>query len=436
MRIRRTRHIAAIATLAIVAGGCGKKGPPLPPFVRIPAAIETIEAARFGNEIYVTLTVPAVNVDMSVPVDIERIEVYGYTGASAPPLARWVELGTLVATIPVSPPPITPPDGTPPPAPLDRTAALPGNSVSILDALTADELVQGPVAAVVPLRPDVAISPVADPSAPLRRFYIAVPFSQRSRPGPPSRQVDLVLAAAPDPPADLRATYDPTGVSLVWEPSGGLLGFLLDRALPREVVPFDEGESARPTAASGSEASVPEGPTTYQVYRDTVRGQTAQPDQPLPPSWRATLPVPMNPDPLQATTIRDAVDFGLERCYTVRAQRGGVLSEPSSRVCVTPRDVFPPGPPVGLTTIPSEGAINLIWEPNTESDLGGYLVLRRGPGDATLRQLTSAPIGDARYRDMTVESGARYSYSVVAVDTQAPQPNASAPSATVDEVAR
>jgi hypothetical protein len=181
---------------------------------------------------------------------------------------------------------------------------------------------------------------------------------------------------------------------------------------------------------------VPEGPTTYQVYRDTVRGQTAQPDQPLPPSWRATLPVPMNPDPLQATTIRDAVDFGLERCYTVRAQRGGVLSEPSSRVCVTPRDVFPPGPPVGLTTIPSEGAINLIWEPNTESDLGGYLVLRRGPGDATLRQLTSAPIGDARYRDMTVESGARYSYSVVAVDTQAPQPNASAPSATVDEVAR
>ena len=113
MRIRRTRHVAAIATLALVAGGCGKKGAPLPPFVRIPAAVETIEAARFGNQVYVTLTVPAVNIDMSVPVDIARIEVYGYTGASAPPLARWVELGTLVATIPVSPPPITPPDGTP-----------------------------------------------------------------------------------------------------------------------------------------------------------------------------------------------------------------------------------------------------------------------------------------------------------------------------------
>jgi len=436
MRIRRTRHIAAIATLAFVAGGCGKKGPPLPPFVRIPAAIETIEAARFGNQVYVSLSVPAVNVDMSVPVDIARIEVYGYTGTSAPPLTRWVELGTLVATIPVSPPPIPPPDGTPPLAALDPTAALPGNVITILDGLTTDELVQGPVAAVIPLRPDLASSAAADLSAPLRRFYIAVPFSQRSRPGPPSKQVDLVLAALPDPPAELRATYDPNAISLVWEPSGGLLGFLFDRALPREVGPFDEVEPAGSAAAPGSEASAPEGPTTYQVYRDTVRGPTARPDQPPAPASSAALPVAMNPEPLMATTIRDTVDFGIERCYTVRAQRRGVLSEPSPRVCLTPSDVFPPGPPVGLTTVPSEGAINLIWEPNTESDFGGYLVLRRGPGDATLRQLTSAPIGDARYRDTTVEAGARYSYAVVAVDKHAPQPNASAPSATVDEVAR
>lgn len=436
MRIRRTRHVAAIAALALMASGCGKKGPPLPPFVRIPSAVETIEATRLGNEIYLTLTVPAANIDTSMPVDISRVEVYGYTGASAPPLARWVELGTLVGAIPVSPLPVAPPDGTAPPAPVDSTAAFPGRIVSILDTLTADELVQGPVAAVVPLGPDVAVPPVAVPPSPLRRFYIAVPFSERGRPGPPGGQVDLVLTALPDPPAELRATYDPTAVSLVWEPSGGLFGFLLDRSLPREVVPFEEGEPARPTGARVPEVSVPEGPTTYQVYRDPVR-DPAKPVVPDPaPGWRATLPVAMNPEPLPATTIRDTIDFGLERCYTVRAQRGTVLSEPSSRVCVTPRDVFPPAPPVGLATVPSEGAINLIWEPNSEVDLGGYLVLRRGPGDATLRQLTSAPIGDARYRDTDVESGVRYSYSVVAVDKQAPQPNASLPSATVDEVAR
>jgi len=436
MRIGRTRRIAAIATLALVAGGCGKKGAPLPPFVRIPAAVETLDAVRFGNQIYVTLTVPAVNIDMSVPVDIARIDVYGYTGVAAPPRARWVEFGALVATIPVSPPPITPPDVPPSAAGLDTASALPGNVVSILDALEGNELVQGPVAAVVPLRPDVSTMPVVDTPSVLRRFYIAVPFSQRGRPGPPGKQVDFVLGAVPEPPSELRVTYDPTATSLAWEPSGGLLGFLLDRSLPREPLPFDEVEPARTTAPSSSDASAPESPTTYHVYRDAVGDPTARPDQTPPSSWRASIPAAINPAPLLETTVRDAVDFGLERCYTVRAQRGGVLSEPSSRVCVTPSDLFPPGPPVGLATVPSEGAINLIWEPNTESDLGGYLVLRRGPGDATLRQLTSAPIGDARYRDTAVESGAQYSYAVVAVDKQAPQPNASAPSATVDEVAR
>jgi hypothetical protein len=436
MTSRRARHIAAIAALALVAGGCGKKGAPLAPFVRIPAAVDTITAARLGNQIYVTLTVPAVNIDMSVPVDVARVEVYGYTGAVAPARARWVEFGTLVATIPVSPPPIISPNAPAPSPDAGIESALPGNVVTILDSLDADELVQGPVPTVVAQRPELVPPPAVTTPSVLRRFYLAVPFSQRGRPGPPGKQVELPLTALPEPPTELRATYDPASISLAWEPSGGLLGFLLDRPLAREPLPFDVVEPARTTAPGVSDASAPEGPTIYQVYRDAVPDPTARPDEPPPPSWSATLPVAMNPGPMSATTIKDAVDFGLERCYTVRAQRGETLSGPSSRVCVTPRDVFPPGPPVGLAVVPSEGAINLIWEPNTESDLGGYLVLRRGPGDATLRQLTSAPIGDARYRDNAVEPGAQYSYAVVAVDRQVPQPNISAPSVTVDEIAR
>jgi fibronectin type 3 domain-containing protein len=151
---------------------------------------------------------------------------------------------------------------------------------------------------------------------------------------------------------------------------------------------------------------------------------------------RTTPPVAINETPLAGTTLKDAIEFGVEHCYTVRAERGGVLSKPSSRACVTPSDTFPPAVPTGLAAVPSDGAINLIWEPNSDGDLGGYLVLRRGPGDATLRQLTSTPVTDARYRDAAVESGAQYSYAVVAVDRQTPRPNASAPSATVDEVAR
>jgi len=112
------------------------------------------------------------------------------------------------------------------------------------------------------------------------------------------------------------------------------------------------------------------------------------------------------------------------------------MSEPSPPVCITPIDVFPPGAPTGLAAVPSEGGIGLIWEPNPELDLGGYLVLRREAGDATLRQLTDTPIGEARYRDTTVRSGTQYIYSVVAVDTQLPLPNVSAQSDLVEETAR
>jgi predicted small lipoprotein YifL len=37
-----------LATLSIASVACGKKGPPLPPIVHIPAAVEKIEARRRG----------------------------------------------------------------------------------------------------------------------------------------------------------------------------------------------------------------------------------------------------------------------------------------------------------------------------------------------------------------------------------------------------
>jgi predicted small lipoprotein YifL len=437
MTCRRTRHIAAIATLAVVAGGCGKKGPPLPPFVRIPAAVETIDATRFGDDVYVTLTVPAENVDTSLPANVARVDVYGYTGAAAPPLTRWAEFGTLVSSIPVTAPPPTPEGTAPPPvsgpgSPAS-SAVFPGSVITIIDRLDGDELKQGPVPAVQPLRPEVVSPAPSRPSGPLRRFYVAIPFNERGQFGPPGKRVDMVLTPLPEPPAGLQVTYDPTAIVLSWEPSGGLLGFLFDRPLPPEVPPFDFVEPSSSVAPPDAEAAAPEGPTTYHVYRETSRPMASSEPS---PTWRTTRPVAINDTPLAGTTLRDAIEFGVEHCYTVRAQRGGVLSTPSSRVCVTPSDTFPPSVPTGLAAVPSDGAINLIWEPNSDSDLGGYLVLRRGPGDATLRQLTSTPLTDARYRDAAVESGAQYSYAVVAVDRQTPRPNASAPSATVDEVAR
>src|SRR6185295_5022678 len=100
---RRASYLLAVVGVATFAG-CGKKGPPLAPVVRIPAAVEMIHAQRVGGEAFVTLTVPNTNIDKSMPVDISRVEVYGYTGRRPPTNARWVEFADLVASVPVIPP--------------------------------------------------------------------------------------------------------------------------------------------------------------------------------------------------------------------------------------------------------------------------------------------------------------------------------------------
>jgi hypothetical protein len=98
--------------------------------------------------------------------------------------------------------------------------------------------------------------------------------------------------------------------------------------------------------------------------------------------------------------------------------------------------VFPPVPPRQLAAVASEGAISLIWEPNAEPDLGGYVVLRGDLSDATLHPLTASPILEARYRDESAEPGRQYVYAVIAVDDRLPLPNRSAESNRVEETAR
>jgi hypothetical protein len=429
----RQARLAAVGLLAALAvSGCGKKGPPLAPFVRIPAGVEKITAARLGGEIYVTLTVPTTNIDTSVPIDIARLDVYGYTGRVAPTAARWPELGAVVASIPVVPPPVGADNRPLPQLPTDK-GAIAGAAVTVVDPLTAEDLVQGPLPIVDPRF--AALSPLADPAAPtvLKRFYIAIGFSQRGRPGPSGAQAELLLTSLPDPPADLRVANQPTSLSLAWQPSGGLVGFLLDRPLPPEPLPYDAIQPA--ASAPVIDASVPAGPTTYNVYRELAPDPFLLPPA-APLAWGVSAPIALNPAPLPVTSLTDALEGGRRRCYTVRAQRGTVMSDASPPLCITPVDVFPPAAPVGLASVPSEGGISLIWEPNSELDFGGYLVLRREAGDATLRQVTDRPIAEARYRDTDVKAGTRYIYSVAAVDTRLPLPNVSALSAPVEETAR
>jgi hypothetical protein len=111
----------------------------------------------------------------------------------------------------------------------------------------------------------------------------------------------------------------------------------------------------------------------------------------------------------------------------------GVASEPA---CIVPVDDRPPEPPDGVTTVVGDGEVTLIWVPNAEPDVAGYLVLRGEAGDATLTPVTDTVVTEARYTDRTVKPGVRYVYAVQAIDTRLPRPNVSDESARVEETAR
>ena len=83
-----------------------------------------------------------------------------------------------------------------------------------------------------------------------------------------------------------------------------------------------------------------------------------------------------------------------------------------------------------------EGGISLIWQPNAEPDIGGYVVLRGEASDATLQPLTPTPVAEPRFRDTHVSAGKKYMYAVVALDSRLPVANVSAESNRVEETAR
>ena len=408
------------------------------PFVRVPVAIESLAPRRVGDDVYVSFTVPAANIDGSTPASIARVELYAATALTPPTRARFLEIATRVDTVPVAPAADPADAGAVMPEPDPKAGALQGTAVTLRDRITPEAMVPRELT-VLPEERRAAQTPVGLIATPrvtaLRRFYMAIAYSSRGVPGPRSPVVELGLTDLAEPPTGLEVTMSATAATLRFEPSGGLLGWLLDRALPIEPAPFAEPVLPRAPAAPAT-SETPPGPTRYNVYRELAPDPLVLPAQAAVLPWNVAAPQPLNPAPLATLTYSDPIALDeRERCYTVRAVRGAVESAPPARVCGTPYDIYPPAAPINLTTVAGEGVVNLIWEPNVEDDLGGYIVLRAEAGGDTLLQLTATPIREPRYSDRGVTPGVRYTYLVKAVDSRVPLPNTSEP-AEVSETAR
>jgi hypothetical protein len=423
--------LAGLALMAVMLTGCGKKGPPLAPFPRVPAAPANVQIARVGEHVYISFTVPAANVDGQAPADIGTVELYGLTADTAPAAAIIRKLGDQVASFPVRP-------ELPPPPPPTKAGEAPtqvklppgvsrGATAVAREELTSDLRV--PVNIVPPgdePAPEVVEEPLlAGPlvaiteTTPTRRYYAAFASSPRGRSSAPSAVVSTPMGDGSGAPAAPEISYTEGALTLTWAAPPG--------ARAPVVAPAEPGLlPARPIVP-------PPAPTTYHVY-----AATPPPDNEDP--YALTLPAPLSASPLAVTTMTiPGVTFGVERCFEVRAvdsvSNAPIVGPASPSGCVTPRDTFPPAAPKNLEAIAVVGAINLIWDANAEPDVAGYLVLRGDTAGATLQALTATPVPGPTYHDAAVKAGVRYAYVVVAVDNAAPQ-NVSPQSNRVEETAR
>lgn len=390
-RRRRACGGAVLIGLLLGAGACGRKGPPLPPLVRVPAAVTEIAARRLGDDVYVTFTVPSQNVDGSTPVFVDRVELRALVAAELPARALFLERSTVVAAIPVQAP-----EAAADPATRPAGAVAPGATVTIRDRLPARTPAPGP---------PVAGEGLAAAPATEYRYYLAVPASGRRTSGAGTVAV-LPLSPPPPPPAEPTIAVRPrmgehrADLELTWAP-----------------------------AAAG---------VTYNVYRVDAAPNVALDDG--SGGAPATTPVPLNPQPIETASFSEAVAYEETRCYqlrSVRTEAGMPLeSAPSGTRCETPVDTAPPSPPADVAALAGDGEITVVWTASPEPDVVGYLVLRGRAGDDTLAGITAAPVAGTRFVDRTVTPGVRYVYAVVAVDSRQPQGNRSPPSARDEATAR
>jgi hypothetical protein len=426
-RLRRAIVPAVMCVAGLACGACGKKGPPLAPFVGLPAAVEGMTAARLGNEVYLTLALPEVNVDRSVPVDLAYVDIYAYTGMTAPPRLTFVDQATRLMRIPVEPP--AAPDA-PVPAP-ETTNPAAGASVTVRDTLP-DQVEPG-----------------------TRRFYLAVPFSTRDRPGSQHIPVEVPLSPVPPAPAGIGVSHTATSVTITWtappapsSPSAAPTTPAAQPGVPAPAAPVPAAPAPAvpapvvpaPTAPGPPMPAAPAAATPPVATGVNIYLAPAQVDARATPPWQVARPLPLNDAPVAAPPFTSPVVFEVEACYQLRSvvgQGAAAVEGPASPpTCITPIDTFPPAAPVQLVAVATAGAINLLWEANAEPDLAGYIVLRGAVGDASLQPLNQMPTTEVRFVDMTVVSGMRYVYAVVAVDRRSPVPNISPESSRVEETAQ
>jgi hypothetical protein len=211
-------------------------------------------------------------------------------------------------------------------------------------------------------------------------IYNVIAANNRGKAAGPSNPVAVFLAPSVAAPKGVGAEIRPVAVVLTWtaqSPPASRLNAQFGQRVYRK------GENAEPQLLATLDSN-------EATYKDTTF------------TWEK--PYTYSVVPVTKVLSRDG-------SKTLEEFEG----ESSAPLAVRPHDTFPPAAPQAVQAVYSSGFVDLVWHPNTESDIAGYNVYRGN------QKLNAQPMVASAFRDdklQGVAPGTELVYYVTAVDTQ------------------
>ena len=370
----------SIFLAALAAGGCAAPSEPTARHAPVPSAVTDLSAVQQGRRVILTFTLPKKTTDAKpLPAD-PSIEVY----------RQVVPAGAKIAAAPAF---------------SQRDLAVTIPSAMLSHYADAGQF-QFPF--------EQKVARVAEPPGERTVFMVRTRVSEKKA-SADSNAASLHLYE-PLAPATISAKITHDAIIL----SGWGV------ALP-----------ATPAGNAGSEEIVTY--ARYRIYRAEIKPGAEEAQAAAPGEAAAQPHLEQIADlPLATMTYEDS-NFGFDHTYLYSERTAAkygdtwVESDDSNLLTVTPKDVFPPAAPQGLVIVFVPAAANvpahleLSWSISPETDLVGYDIYRKGQGEETALKLNARPLLTPSYRDMSIQPGRSYSYTVRAVDRAGNESPASEP---------
>lgn len=356
--------------LALCLLGCGLEGSPQPPSLHLPKPISSLTASRAGDQVTLTWKTPKETTDklkLQGPVRLRICRVADGAVCAA------------IATI----------------------YAAPGQPANYVDNLP-------PVLTTGPIRPI---------------HYEIFGLNRRGKTAGASNAATVLAGHAPPAIASFSATEIRQGVVLHWRPATGLPRKTFIE-LRRTLLTPREKDGAKP-----QNGLAPEPEPTEQTLRVTLGADGSDPGRAL------------DEDVSFNRTYRYVAMRVTEQGVDGKSLR--LASSASQPVVIATRNTFPPAAPTGLVAVPVSAAINggtpeidLSWSGSPDPEIAQYFVYRQemGAGNNAAPQQIGPESGAEtivapEFRDLHVQPGQTYRYTVIAVDEAG---NRSAPSQAVE----